>query len=134
MLHDTGGTFGTQHAFIDGVIAIAFNIADLPGPVGSGFHVNINATTAGAHITSGLVNLIAYGGRKVDWMLHCSHFELSKRDQQLMGVAPIASMQSLIPVCDHLGWLQADNQGAQRLVPLFGPVWNQFFACQNCIF
>ena len=53
MLHDPGGTLGTQNTLVDRMVAIAFDVADL-----AVLQVHIDTATAGAHVAGGLADFI----------------------------------------------------------------------------
>jgi hypothetical protein len=56
VLHDASRALGAEHALVDRMVAIAFDVADL-----AVLDVNVDAATARAHIASRLANLVGDG-------------------------------------------------------------------------
>ncbi len=61
MLHDAGRPFGAQHALVDRMIAVAFDVAD-----GAVAQMHVDAAPAGAHVAGRGLNLVADRRRGVD--------------------------------------------------------------------
>ena len=56
MLHDPGRTLGAEHAAIDRMVAVAFDVADL-----AVLDVHVDAAAAGAHVAGRLADLVGNG-------------------------------------------------------------------------
>ena len=56
VLHDAGRTLGAQHAAIDGMVAVALDVADL-----AVLDMDVDAAAAGAHIACGLAHFVRDG-------------------------------------------------------------------------
>ena len=81
MLHDPGRPLGAQHALIDRVVAIAFNITDFRFAVFACAQMDIDAASTCAHVTGCFSNFIGDMGRFLN--LDCRHghidFQLDRR-------------------------------------------------------
>ena len=68
MLLDARGTLAANDPLVDGVISVAINIDNL-----AILQMDLDATTAGAHVTRGGLDLIPDFGREIDLWLARSH-------------------------------------------------------------
>lgn len=59
-LHDASGAFGAQNPFVHRVVAVALDIRHFQITQRVLFHVNVDATTAGAHVASRLADLVRH--------------------------------------------------------------------------
>ena len=64
MLHDAGASLAAQHTLVDRVILIALDIADFTFA-----QVDLDAASAGAHITGGGLGFVTDYGRQIDAFL-----------------------------------------------------------------
>ncbi len=85
MLFDACSTLAADHAFVDGVIAVAINIGD-----GAIFEIDFNATATRAHIACGGFNLIPCFRRKGDNRLR-GHDDLLSRREWIEAASIIVS-------------------------------------------
>ena len=60
-LHDPRRAFGTEHALVDRVIAVAFDVGDL-----TVLQMHIDPAAAGAHVAGGLFDLVRDMGGQVE--------------------------------------------------------------------
>ena len=91
MLHDTGRALGAEHALIDGVVLVAFDIGDL-----TVFHVDVDTTAACAHVTGGFAHLVTDGGRKVQIGLvfgHVRAFQVSWVRNRPNAARPVSKVR-----------------------------------------
>src|SRR5947209_8794567 len=64
MLHDAGRAFAAQHALVDGMVPVAFDVADLAVA-----DMHLDAAAARAHVAGGVFDLVGYYRREVDYRL-----------------------------------------------------------------
>ena len=80
MLHDAGGALGAKHAFVNRVVRVALDVAQI-----AVLQVDFDPAPAGAHVAGGGLDLVADGAAEVD-----------------MGLGSHASLPStvaLVPTC-----------------------------------
>ena len=65
MLHDASRAFGAEHTTVDGVIAVALDVFYF-----FAFHVDVDPTATGAHVTGGFADFVRDLGRRVQFRLY----------------------------------------------------------------
>ncbi len=83
VVHDAGRALAAQHALIDRMGLVALDIADAPI-----LEMHANAATAGAHVTSGGLNLVGDLRRQVFDRLRCHALLFSSDLNNRLAVAP----------------------------------------------
>ena len=64
MLHDPRRALGAEHALIDGMVPIAFDVADL-----TILQVDFDAASAGTHVAGGRLDLVTGGPGQLDGVM-----------------------------------------------------------------